>query len=90
MNVIGGFIDEPNSGMILSIIANIISTILIVIALPGIFAGIGLYKRKEWARILTMILSVLEIFSFPFGTVIGIYSIWALNQTENIGHFRKV
>jgi hypothetical protein len=47
----------------------------------------GLYKRKEWARILTLVLSIVEIFSFPFGTAIGIYSIWALIQPETVAEF---
>ena len=87
LKLVVGFVDEPNSGMILSMIADILAIVFIVISVPGILAGMGLYKRKEWARILTLILSVVEIFSFPFGTAIGIYSIWALIQPETVNEF---
>lgn len=87
LKLVVGFVDEPNSGMILSMIADILAIVFIVISVPGILAGMGLYKRKEWARILTLILSVVEIFSFPFGTAIGIYSIWALIQPETVSAF---
>ncbi len=87
LNLIGGFIDDPNGSMILSIVANVISIILITIFVPGLLAGMGLYKRREWARILTLILSVFEFFSFPVGTAIGIYSIWVLTQAENVQLF---
>lgn len=87
LKLIGGFIDEPSGGMILSIIANIAATILIILSIPGIIAGFGLYKHKEWARILTLILSVIGIFNFPFGTAIGIYSIWVLIQPESVAAF---
>ncbi|MBW8333779.1 MAG: hypothetical protein K0M40_17280 [Prolixibacteraceae bacterium] len=89
LKLVGGFVDEPNGATILSLIADIIAIVFIVISVPGIIAGLGLYKRKEWARILTLILSVIEIFSFPFGTAIGIYSIWALIQPETVAAFNK-
>ncbi|HEY3369199.1 MAG TPA: hypothetical protein VGK10_00040 [Prolixibacteraceae bacterium] len=89
LKLIGGFIDDPSGEMVLSIIANIASTILIILSVPGIIAGMGLYKRKEWARILTLILSVIGIFNFPFGTAIGIYSIWVLIQPESVAAFAE-
>lgn len=87
LKLVGGFVDDANATTILSIIADALAVIFIIISIPGILAGMGLYKRREWARILTLILSVIEIFSFPFGTAIGIYSIWALIQPETIAAF---
>ncbi|MDO8930044.1 MAG: hypothetical protein Q7J86_06255 [Bacteroidota bacterium] len=84
------FVDDANGATIVSLIADIIAIAFIIISIPGILAGLGLYKRKEWARILTMILSVIEIFSFPFGTAIGIYSIWALIQPETVAAFENI
>ena len=90
LKVVGGFVDDSNGSTILSLIADILAIVFIVISLPGIFAGMGLYKRKEWARVLTIILSVIELFSFPFGTAIGIFSIWALIQPEAIAEFNDL
>ena len=87
LKLIGGFIDEPSGEMVLTVIANIASTILVILSIPGIIAGLGLYRRKEWARILTLILSVIGIFNFPFGTSIGIFSIWVLIQPESVAAF---
>ena len=89
LKLVGGFVDEPEGGKVLSIIADVLAIVFIVISVPGILAGLGLYKRKEWARILTLILSIIEIFSFPFGTAIGIYSIWALIQPETVSAFEN-
>ena len=89
LKLIIGVVDNAESEMVISIIANVIASVFILISLPGIFAGIGLYKRHEWARILTLVLSVIEIFNFPFGTAIGIYSIWALIQPEAIAEFTE-
>lgn len=87
LKLVGGFVADANATTVLSIIADVLAVVFIVISVPGILAGMGLYKRKEWARILTLILSVIEIFSFPFGTAIGIYSIWALIQPETVAAF---
>lgn len=87
LKVVGGFVDDPNGSTILSLIADVLAIVFIVISFPGILAGMGLYKRKEWARILTIILSVIELFSFPFGTAIGIFSIWAMIQPETVAAF---
>lgn len=89
LKVVGVAVDDANATPILSLIADILAIVFIVISIPGILAGIGLYKRKEWARILTLILSIIEIFSFPIGTAIGIYSIWALIQPEAIAEFEN-
>jgi len=89
LKLVGGFVDDANGATVLSLIADILAIVFIIISFPGILAGMGLYKRKEWARVMTLILSVIELFSFPFGTAIGIYSIWALTQPETVTSFGK-
>jgi len=89
LKFVGGFVDEPHAGTVLSIVADAIAIVFIIVSVPGILAGMGLYRRKEWARILTLVLSVIEVFNFPFGTAIGIYSIWALIQPETIAAFNE-
>lgn len=88
-HLIGGFIDEPEGQMVFSIIADVIAVFLIFVSIPGLIAGFGLYRRKEWARILTLVISVIALFNFPFGTAIGIYSIWAMIQPETVAAFSK-
>ena len=44
----------------------------------GIIAGVGLLQRAPWARILALIMGFLSLISFPFGTALGIYTIWVL------------
>ncbi|NOR76577.1 MAG: hypothetical protein GQ525_15655 [Draconibacterium sp.] len=86
---IGNFVDDQEAKIVLPIIANVLVAIISVLSIPGIIAGIGLFKRKEWARILTLILSTLHLLSFPLGTAVGVYSIWALVQPENVEAFKS-
>ncbi|HJT15900.1 MAG TPA: hypothetical protein VJ853_00855 [Thermoanaerobaculia bacterium] len=55
-----------------------IAALLFVISIPGILAGIGLFKYQQWARILALVLAVLHMLSFPLGTALGIYAFWVL------------
>ncbi len=87
--LIGDFVDDHEAEFVLSIVANVIMVFSLIVSIPGIIAGIGLFKRKEWARVLTLIISVLNLFSFPIGTGLGIYSIWALVQPEVVEAFKK-
>ncbi len=85
----GDFADDEQARFALSIISKVLIIFMVLISIPGIIAGIGLLKRKEWARILTLILSVLELFNFPLGTAVGVYSIWALAHPEVVSEFKK-
>ena len=52
--------------------------LLLALSLPGIIAGFGLLKLRPWARMLTIVLSALELMSVPVGTALGIYGLWVL------------
>jgi len=87
--LLGSFTHEPDAQVVFGIIAKVVMVVLVVLSIPGIIAGIGLLKRKEWARILTLILSVLDLINFPIGTAVGVYSIWALVQPEVVEQFKS-
>lgn len=45
--------------------------------------AVGLWGMRMWARWLAVVISILSLFAFPIGTVIGAVTIWYLFQ-ENI------
>jgi len=51
---------------------------LLVWSLPGLIVGIGLLKRRQWARIGGIVVAVLALIVIPFGTVFGVYALWVL------------
>lgn len=63
--------------------------LLLVLSLPGIVAGFGLLQLQPWARILTIVLSALELMSVPLGTVLGIYGLWVLLSPGGEQLFRQ-
>lgn len=44
----------------------------------GFMAGWGLLQREPWARILTLVLGFISLFNVPFGTAVGVYTLWVL------------
>lgn len=89
LHLIGDFSDDAQANMVLSIVANVLAAIMIICSIPGIIGGIGVMKRKPWGRILIMIISILNLVNFPFGTALGVYSIWALVQPEITAEFER-
>lgn len=55
-----------------------IAIFVLIVSAPAIIAGFGLLKFRPWARILTIILSVLHLLNVPLGTALGIYGLWVL------------
>jgi hypothetical protein len=52
-----------------------------------LIAGWGLLKRMPWARILTIVLGVISLIRFPFGTALGVYTLWVLLSKEGASQF---
>jgi hypothetical protein len=55
---------------------------LLVLSLPGLIVGIGILKRKPWARIGGIVVGLLSLIAIPFGTVLGVYALWVLFSPE--------
>jgi hypothetical protein len=46
------------------------------------WAGLGLQRHRAQARIVTLVLAVLNLFVLPFGTALAIYSFWVLLHND--------
>jgi hypothetical protein len=74
---------------ILGVIGTVIAVIVVALSLPGLIAGIGLVKFQSWARILTIVLSALNLVNFPLGTALGVYGFWVLLRPETEALFQR-
>jgi hypothetical protein len=61
-------------------------TFLTLTSLPSIVIGIGLLRRRSWARIAGIVISIISLMMIPFGTVVGAYGLWVLfsKDTERL------
>ena len=77
--------DVPRILEIIMPLVSIISTgIIILFAIPAIVGGIALLNNKSWALTLLLVLGCFQLFSFPFGTALGVYSIWVYAEDKKI------
>jgi hypothetical protein len=57
---------------------SVVAVVVVVKAAAGFIAGWGLLQREAWARTLALVLGFLALFNIPFGTAVGIYTLWVL------------
>jgi hypothetical protein len=56
----------------------------------GFIAGWGLLSREPWARMLTIVLGAISLIDVPFGTALGIYTLWVLLPAQSEEEFRQL
>jgi hypothetical protein len=85
---VGGRDALPASGL-LGIIGVIVFTIVAIRALPGIVAGFGLLRGAGWARILMIVIAILDLCWPPVGTLLGAYALIVLFNPEVVAYFQQ-
>lgn len=78
----GAISGDKQAFFITSGVGILIAVVLLILSIPGILAGIGLLKFQQWGRILAIIVAVLHVLSFPFGTALAIYTFWVLLNAQ--------
>jgi hypothetical protein len=78
--------EDPDAAVavpILGIIGVVVSAFVALLSIPGLVIGIGLTKFRRWARVGGVVLSALNLLSFPLGTALGAYGLWVLLSNES-------
>ena len=66
--------EEPDARIAVPILGAVglgLFLFLLLLSAPGIIAGVGLLQLRPWARIVTIILSALNLMNIPIGTLVG-------------------
>ena len=69
---------------------HILAFIFLAYAAVSAAIGWGLLKRQTWSRMLSLIFGVLALIDPPFGTALGIYTLWVLLPAESGEQFRQL
>jgi hypothetical protein len=85
---LGVFIGDPEALPILSIVGTVGGILMVALAIPGLVAGYGLLKGRNWARILALVLAVFGLPNFPVGTAMAVYTGFVLLQNAAAEYFR--
>lgn len=62
------------------LVTTICTVIIVLLSIPCIVGGISLLNGKSWSLTLLLVLGCFKLFSFPFGTALGVYTIWVYSE----------
>ncbi len=59
---------------------------MLILSLPSVVIGVGLWRLSAWARVGGIVLGILELVWIPIGTVVGVYTVLVLfaRDTERL------
>jgi hypothetical protein len=72
---------------IVPVILTVIAIVMLLFSAVAIAGIIGVHKRKEWGRIVLLVVSFFTLIRIPLGTLLGGYTIWVLFNDETIRLF---
>ncbi len=67
-----------------------IGVLLLISAGIGIAIAWGLLERQPWARMLAIIFGCFSLLDMPFGTALGIYTLWVLLPAKSEEEYRQM
>ncbi len=67
-----------------------IGMLLLANAVLGIVTGWGLLEHQPWARMLAIVLGCFNLIHPPFGTALGIYTLWTLLPAKSEEEYRQL
>lgn len=67
-----------------------LGAVFLIIAAGGILVGWGLMRHESWARITAIVVGILALFHPPFGTALGIYTLWVLAPADAAAEYERV
>jgi hypothetical protein len=64
--------------------------VFFIIAAGGVLVGWGLMNHERWARMTAIVLGILALFHPPFGTALGIYTLWVLLPADAAAEYDRM
>jgi len=74
----------------LSSLFTVLGILILAKAAIGFLAGWGLLHRDAWGRVLVLVLAFISLFNIPFGTAVGVYSMWVLLPAESGQEYERL
>lgn len=84
---------QSRGGPPLTFLVPLLTFISVLILAKGLLAaagGLGLIQRSHWARTIALVSAFLALFSIPFGTALGVYTLWVLMSANGEAEYAKV
>ena len=80
----------PGAPFFVGVLLHVIVIFLVVTGVVGLAAGVGLMRAELWARPLIIALGIISLINAPFGTALGIYTLWALLGSSSSADYERL
>ena len=80
----------PEAPLFVNGLLHMVGIFLLGSAVLSVLAGWGLLERQPWARTLAIVLGCLSLIKVPFGTALGIYTMWVLLPAASEEEYRQL
>jgi uncharacterized membrane protein (UPF0136 family) len=84
LTTVGMFTDNYEASQILPLVGTSVGAFLFILAIPGILAGYGVLTKRSWGLPVALVVGLLNILCFPFGTALGGYSLWVFTKSNEL------
>ncbi|MGH9450274.1 MAG: DUF2127 domain-containing protein [Terriglobia bacterium] len=71
-------------------ISAFVGVFFLAYAAAAFVAAWGLMERQPWGRTLTIVLGIISLIHVPFGTALGIYTLWVMWPPESEADYRRL
>ena len=71
-------------------ILHAVGAVLVIGAAVGLLTGTGLLQRQAWARVPAIVLAFINLVDMPFGTALGIYTLWVLLPAKSEEEYKQL
>lgn len=82
-NVVLATVHLPVEARFVPALVSLVGWGLLIAAVVGVMVGWRLLQKALWARILALVLGFLALLNIPFGTALGVYTLWVLLPEES-------
>ena len=84
-----GFMFPPDVPPFVPQLLHFLGIAFLVSAVLNLLAGWGLLDRQPWARTLAIVLACFNLIHMPFGTALGVYTLWVLLPAKSEEEYRR-
>ena len=88
-NTIFGNYSGPHAGFLHPLLQTI-GILVLAKAAACVIAGFGLLERESWARTLSLVMAFISLINVPFGTAMGIYTLWVFLSPQAESDYRHL
>lgn len=80
----------PDVPAFLTYLMHAIGSWLLISGVLSVAVGWGLLSVQRWARMLAIVMGCLNLIDIPFGTALGIYTLWVLLPVQSQREYERV